>query len=130
MNEIDRILSTISALRDKETGCPWDKVQTLQTLVKPLKEETEELIDALKETDNKHIAEELGDIMWNALMLLAAAEEEGIATKAEILNAVNDKMLFRHPHVFGAAKATTLAEAKRVYATAKSAQQGMKDNAL
>ncbi len=119
MKEFTELLTTIQALRDQDTGCPWDRKQTMSTLTKPLKEETEELIEALSANDSAHIAEELGDVIWNALMLLEVCEEENIATMSQVLNAVNDKMISRHPHVFADAIATTSEEAAAVYKKAK-----------
>ncbi len=123
MNEIDKILMTIKSLRDKDTGCPWDREQNIERLLKPLKEETEELREAIEEQDNTHIAEELGDVIWNALMLLEVAEEEGVASKAEILEAVNNKMIQRHPHVFSTENASSVEEAIEAYSKAKAIQQ-------
>ncbi len=119
MNEFNELIATIRALRHKETGCPWDRKQTLSTLIKPLQEETEELIAALSSNDAPHIAEELGDVVWNALMLLEVCEEENLATKSQVLKAVNEKMISRHPHVFADAVATTSEEAAAVYKEAK-----------
>ena len=119
MQEITKIIKTIQALRDKDTGCPWDREQTMSTLIKPLQEETDELIEAMEDKDREHIAEELGDVIWNAFMLLEVAEEEGIAEKSKILSDVNNKMICRHPHVFNGIAANSKEEAIKVYREAK-----------
>lgn len=129
MNEITEIIKTIQALRDKDTGCPWDREQTLSTLIKPLQEETEELIEALEDKDREHIAEELGDVIWNALILLETAEEEGIAKKSQILSNVNNKMICRHPHVFDGIVANSTKEAIQIYSEAKAKHNKCRQNA-
>ncbi len=119
MQELKEVFTTITALRDKETGCPWDREQTFASLLKPLREEVAELVDAVSKNDQANIAEELGDTLWNVLMLLEVAEEEGIASKTTIIAEVNKKMIGRHPHVFGELQAHTPEEAHTLYKQAK-----------
>ena len=123
MNEVNDVFLTINKLRDQKTGCAWDKKQTTRTLLKPLKEEVEELAEALAENDNNHIAEELGDVFWNICMLLSAAEEEGIDNKESIIKCVEKKIIGRHPHVFADVEASTPEEAMQAYLKAKKEQR-------
>ena len=96
----------MTQLRDPETGCPWDRVQTLQTLKPCLLEETYELLAAMDRPEDKanHV-EELGDVLLQVMFQSVMAEQSGEFTFDDVANAVADKLVHRHPHVFGDAKA-------------------------
>ena len=96
----------MTRLRDPETGCPWDRVQTLQTLKPCLLEETYELLAAMDRPEDKanHV-EELGDVLLQVMFQSVMAEQSGEFTFDDVANAVADKLVHRHPHVFGDAKA-------------------------
>ncbi len=96
-----RLYDTIARLRGPG-GCPWDIEQTPLTLRETLIEEAYETVEALTEGDAPHICEELGDVFLNATMLSYMYEQEGVFTVADSLNEVSDKLIRRHPHVFGA----------------------------
>ncbi|MBR2577043.1 MAG: nucleoside triphosphate pyrophosphohydrolase [Firmicutes bacterium] len=83
-----------------EDGCPWDRVQTHETLRKYMIEETYEVIDAINAKDMDHLEEELGDFILQAIYHGLLGEQEGYFDLTSVLNRVSDKMLFRHPHVF------------------------------
>ena len=91
----------MTRLRDPQTGCPWDKVQTLETLKPCVLEETYELLAAMDKPDDKanHI-EELGDVLLQVMFQSVMAEQEGKFTFDEVANAIADKLVHRHPHVF------------------------------
>lgn len=91
-------------------GCPWDKKQTLDTLKKHVLEETCELIDALQENNSQGMKEELGDLMLNVVLFAKVAAKEGHFTLDDALDAINEKLIRRHPHIFGDAKALESAE--------------------
>ncbi|MDR2479225.1 MAG: nucleoside triphosphate pyrophosphohydrolase [Treponema sp.] len=82
-------------------GCPWDREQNPSTLRGSLIEETYECVEAIDEKDSAHIAEELGDIFLLAVMLSYMHEEQGLFSTAEALAGVCEKLVRRHPHVFG-----------------------------
>ncbi len=90
----------ISILRG-EHGCPWDKKQTHQTLRPYLIEETYEAIDAIESGDPGHIKEELGDILLQIYLHAEIAREKGEFTIDDVAQAITDKIILRHPHVFG-----------------------------
>lgn len=93
-------------LRDPESGCPWDKVQTLETLKPCLLEETYELLAAMDDpTDRENHIEELGDVLLQVMFQAVMAEEKGEFSFDDVANAVADKLVHRHPHVFGDAEA-------------------------
>ena len=96
----------MTRLRDPQTGCPWDRVQTLETLKPCVLEETYELLAAMDRPEDKanHI-EELGDVLLQVMFQSVMAEQEGRFTFDDVANAIADKLVHRHPHVFGDVKA-------------------------
>ena len=106
MTGIERLHSIMTRLRDPETGCPWDKVQTLETLKPCVLEETYELLAAMdRPGDQANYIEELGDVLLQIMFQSVMAEAEGRFTFDDVANAVSDKLVHRHPHVFGDVKA-------------------------
>jgi len=93
------LLQTIRALRS-QNGCPWDRKQTCATLTQYLKEESQELLEAINNGENTEICEELGDLLFIILLLCEINEEQELFTVAEMLNTINEKLIRRHPHVF------------------------------
>lgn len=100
MSILEEVLKTLKTLLGPD-GCAWDKAQTLASVRASLLEETCEVIDAIDACDRAHIKEELGDLLFNALFLCLLAEKENYATFHEIVQGLNDKLIYRHPHVFG-----------------------------
>ena len=96
----------IATLRSPE-GCPWDRVQTHQSLQPYLLEEAHETLDALDAGDPKNLRDELGDLLFQVLIHTQLAEEEGVFTMRDVLRGISDKLVRRHPHVFGEATADT-----------------------
>src|SRR5216117_1492539 len=96
----------IATLRGPE-GCPWDGVQTHQSLAPYLLEETHETLEALDSQDPVKLCEELGDLLFEVLIQVQLAEETGAFTMRDVLAGIIDKLLRRHPHVFGDAVAET-----------------------
>lgn len=89
-------------LRDPEAGCPWDRVQTLSTLKPCVLEETYELLAAMdRPEDTSNYVEELGDVLLQVMFQCVMAEQEGRFTFDDVANAIADKLVRRHPHVFG-----------------------------
>lgn len=82
-------------------GCPWDRKQTEKTLIKYLLEETYEVIEAIEEGDYEKLKEELGDLLLQVIFLSQIAKEKGKFTAEDVAEAISDKLIFRHPHVFG-----------------------------
>ena len=119
------LYDTVAKLRSPE-GCMWDREQTPATLRGALIEETYECIEAIDENDPAHIAEELGDIFLIATMLCYMHEEQGKFTAADALNTVNEKLIRRHPHVFGDVKVKDSAEILDNWAAIKIEKEGRK----
>jgi len=100
------LVAIMAKLRSPE-GCPWDREQTLGSLAKYLREEAEEAAQAIEAGDRAHVAEELGDLLFNVIFAARLLEEEGASDIRRVLEGVRDKIVRRHPHVFGDAKAST-----------------------
>ncbi|MFH4877924.1 MazG nucleotide pyrophosphohydrolase domain-containing protein [Staphylococcus cohnii] len=110
----------IDHLVDDEKGCPWDKVQTHHTLKRYLLEETFELFEAIDNEDDWHMIEELGDILLQVLLHASIGKKEGYMDINEVIQSLSEKMIRRHPHVFGDAKAETEEDLKNIWSNAKS----------
>src|ERR1039457_3439710 len=82
-------------------GCPWDAEQTHESLTRYLLEETYEVIEAIEEHTTEHLKEELGDLLLQPVFHAAIAEENGSFTIEDVIQGLNDKLIRRHPHVFG-----------------------------
>lgn len=95
---LGRVLDTLDILRVK---CPWDAKQTNESLRPNTIEETYELAQALLDDDNKNICKELGDVLLHIFFYSKIGEEKGQFDIADVATALNDKLIFRHPHVFG-----------------------------
>ena len=102
MTGIERLHEIMTRLRDPQTGCPWDREQTLESLKPCVLEEMYELLSAMDKPEDKanHI-EELGDVLLQVMFQSVMAEEEGRFTFDDVANGVSDKLVHRHPHVFG-----------------------------
>ena len=89
------------ALRDKETGCPWDLQQDFRSLAPYAIEEAYEVADAIERGDFDDLRDELGDLLLQVVFHAQLAQERGLFTFDDVVKAINGKMLRRHPHVFG-----------------------------
>lgn len=106
MTGIDRLHEIMTRLRDPRTGCPWDRIQTLESLKPCVLEETYELLAAMDRPDDQvNYIEELGDVLLQIMFQSVMAEKEGRFTFDDVANGVADKLVHRHPHVFGDVKA-------------------------
>ena len=99
-----RLLDVMDDLREK---CPWDKKQTYESLRPNTIEETFELCDALLKNDNKEICKELGDVLLHVVFYAKIGSESGEFDIADVCNKLCDKLIFRHPHVYGDTVAKT-----------------------
>ena len=114
MTGIERLHDIMVRLRDPQTGCPWDREQTLSSLKPCVLEETYELLAAMDKPEDKanHI-EELGDVLLQVMFQSVMAEQEGRFTFDDVANAISDKLVRRHPHVFGTVDAKDAATVLR-----------------
>ncbi|MHB8780522.1 MAG: nucleoside triphosphate pyrophosphohydrolase, partial [Candidatus Geothermincolia bacterium] len=128
MNESDiydfrRLTELIAVLRGPG-GCPWDRVQTHETLARHLIEESHEAIDAMQEGDAEHLAEELGDILLQVVLHAELGREEGVFDIRDSLYSIIVKLIHRHPHVFGEGRAGTPEEVIARWERIKADDQG------
>jgi MazG family protein len=106
-------LTELMALLRAPGGCPWDRKQNFDTIKPYLLEETYEVLDAIDARDWNALREELGDLMLQAVFFAQMAREEGRFTIEDSLDAINEKLVRRHPHIFGSAVAETPEDVKR-----------------
>ncbi|RUO36350.1 nucleoside triphosphate pyrophosphohydrolase [Aliidiomarina sanyensis] len=102
-----RLLDIMQALRDPQTGCPWDLNQTMETLIPYTIEETYEVADAITRGGREEIKDELGDLLFQVVFYAQLAREQGDFSFDEVAGAIADKLVRRHPHVFGDGQADT-----------------------
>jgi len=98
VNAFRRLLEIMDELREK---CPWDREQTIESLRKLTIEETYELGDAILHNNLQEIKKELGDLMLHIVFYAKIGAEKGAFNMADVLNGINEKLIYRHPHVFG-----------------------------
>lgn len=96
----EQLLEIIAKLRSPE-GCPWDRAQTHESMIKCLRDECDEVVEAIKNKDDENLCEELGDVLLQVLLHAQIAAEEGRFTMADVVDGLSRKMVRRHPHVFG-----------------------------
>ena len=98
---VNDLLRVMARLRDPRDGCPWDLQQDFSTIVPSTLEEAYELVEAIEHADFAHVAEELGDLMFQVVFYARMGEERGLFDFAQIVHTLVDKLIRRHPHVFG-----------------------------
>ncbi len=113
-NNFADLVETFAILRGPN-GCPWDKKQTHESLIKNMREESEELIAAIEKKDAENMKEELGDVLLQVLLHAQIAKEEGFFSIDDVIQGLYDKLHYRHPHVFGDVKAQSPEEALAVW---------------
>ena len=111
MQDFQKLKEILSALRNPQTGCPWDRVQTFASIAPNTVEEAYEVLEAIEDNDYEHIKEEIGDLLLHVLFYSDMAKEAGKFDFDDVVDALCSKLISRHPHVFGDAKANDAAEA-------------------
>ena len=115
-----RLLDVMDTLREK---CPWDRKQTYESLRPNTIEETFELGDALIKHDTKEICKELGDVLLHVVFYAKIGSEEGQFDIADVCNKLCDKLIFRHPHVYGEAEAQSAGEVSQLWEQVKQKEK-------
>ena len=116
LKSIDKLLDVMDKLREK---CPWDKKQTIQSLRSLTIEETYELSEAILENDTNSIKDELGDILLHIIFYSKIASETNKFDLSDVANSVTERLIFRHPHVFGNLKIKNIEDVKRNWESLK-----------
>jgi ATP diphosphatase len=121
--ELRRLLDIMAALRDPATGCPWDKTQTFDTIAPYTIEEAYEVADAIAQRDFAALPDELGDLLFQVVYHARMAEEAGIFAFGDVAKSISDKMIRRHPHVFGDGAVRSAAAQTAAWETQKSQER-------
>ena len=122
MSAIEDLCRTVARLRAPD-GCPWDRAQTHASLTRCLIDECSELLDAIDRMDLPHMREELGDVLIQVVFHAQLAAERGDFDFEAVAREINDKLVRRHPHVFGANKVDTPAQVIEVWEKVKAAEK-------
>jgi len=101
MNEMKKLLEVMSQLRDPEAGCPWDLAQDYRSIAPCTIEEAYEVVDAIERGDMDDLCDELGDLLFQVVFYAQIAKEEGRFDFAQVAEKIAEKLIRRHPHVFG-----------------------------
>ena len=118
-----QVLSSLARYLRRPEGCPWDREQSAEDFARYLADEVGELREALQSGDAAHAQEEFGDVLFSLLAVAAASEEEGRFRLQDALVGIHEKMIRRHAHVFGDAKAETADDAIRVWNDVKKEER-------
>lgn len=116
--DFDAFVATIARLRAPD-GCPWDREQTHQSIAHNMIEEAYEAVDAIESGDAGHLREELGDVLLQVVLQAQIAADAGEFTIDDVCRDINEKMVRRHPHVFGDATAETAKDTSEIWARVK-----------
>ncbi|AGH38555.1 nucleoside triphosphate pyrophosphohydrolase [Bibersteinia trehalosi] len=111
MITIEQFLEVVAKLRDPNGGCPWDLKQDFNSMLPHMLEESYEVAEAIQTNDRNALREELGDLLLQVVFLSQLAKEEGSFSFQDVLNDIYQKLIYRHPHVFGEVKASNSEEA-------------------
>jgi MazG family protein len=123
---IDRLIAIMARLRDPQGGCPWDLEQTFATVAPYTVEEAYEVADAIERGDMGNLREELGDLLLQVVFHSRMAQEDGLFSFDDVANAISDKMIRRHPHVFGEVSYVSVAEQSAAWEAGKAAERAAK----
>ena len=118
-SNFEKLVNLIKLLRS-EDGCPWDREQTIKSLKEDVLDEAREVREAIEKEDYENLKEEIGDLIWGLLLMTEIAEEQKLFTLDDVLQGVIEKIIRRHPHVFGNKKAKSAEEAKKIFYEAKA----------
>ena len=117
--DLKQIMKTLRA----EDGCPWDRAQDHDTLKKHLVEECAEVLEAIDAHDTENLCEELGDVLFQVMFHSEIEAEQGNFTVDDVVNGICEKMIRRHPHVFGRGTANSSAEVLQTWEEIKKREK-------
>lgn len=126
LRPIDRLLAIMARLRDREDGCPWDQQQTFATIAPYTVEEAYEVADAIERGDLSDLKEELGDLLLQVVFHARIAEEQGAFGFEDVARVISEKMVRRHPHVFGDENYGSIAAQKAGWEELKAEERAKK----
>jgi XTP/dITP diphosphohydrolase len=120
----DAFLNLLKIMDELREQCPWDKKQTIESIRHLTIEETFELSDAILKNDTNEIKKELGDILLHIVFYSRIASETNLFTITDVINSLCDKLIYRHPHIYGNAKAETEEQVKQNWEQLKQKEKG------
>ena len=121
---LQELIEVVAKLRSPDGGCPWDLAQTPETLTPYVIEEAYEVVDAIKSGDQGAIAEELGDLLLQVVLQAQIASESGQFSLKEITQGISQKLIRRHPHVFGDVSVASVDEVRQNWEQIKAEEKG------
>ena len=129
LDALQHLIAVVARLRNPEGGCPWDLAQTPESLMPYVLEEAYEVVDAIQRGDRDHIAEELGDLLLQVVLQAQIFSETDEFDLGDVAQGIADKLIRRHPHVFGDAQATTAADVHASWEAIKASEKGQQGEA-
>ena len=124
MKPIEELIDIMTALRDPDTGCPWDREQTMESIIPYTLEEIYELVDAIEQNNVEGIRDELGDLLFHVIFYSQMASEAGSFDFAGVVSGVCGKLERRHPHVFAGQQLNSIEEVKSNWRKMKREERG------
>lgn len=125
----DRLIAVMAALRHPERGCPWDIAQSFETIAPYTIEEAYEVAEAITNGDKAELKDELGDLLFQVVYHARMAQEDGDFDVRDVAGAITEKMLRRHPHVFGSASVSDADAQTRAWEDSKAKERAAKAEA-
>ncbi|MBQ3219526.1 MAG: nucleotide pyrophosphohydrolase [Clostridia bacterium] len=126
-HDINELIEIVKVLRSPD-GCEWDRAQDFSSMKKCLKDETEEVLSAIDNKDYKNLQEELGDVLLQVVMNSEIASERGLFDFNDVVQTLSEKLIRRHPHVFGdTPKPTTPEESLALWKSVKKQEEESKE---
>lgn len=124
LNALQNLIEVVAKLRSPDGGCPWDLEQTPETLIPYIIEEAYEVVDAIQSQNQNDIAEELGDLLLQVVLQAQIASEYGNFDLKEVAQKITDKLIRRHPHVFGETELETPEQVRNNWEKIKATEKG------
>lgn len=126
---LQQLINIVAQLRSPD-GCPWDLAQTPQTLIPYVIEEAYEVVDAIKSGNQGAITEELGDLLLQVVLQAQIASEAGNFSLIEVTQGISQKLIRRHPHVFGDVEVTSVEQVRQNWEQIKATEKGLEDASI
>ncbi|PSB00783.1 nucleoside triphosphate pyrophosphohydrolase [Merismopedia glauca] len=124
LKSLAKLIEIVAKLRSPEGGCPWDLAQTPQSLIPYTIEEAYEVVEAIRSGNPEAIAEELGDLLLQVVLQAQIAQENGEFTLNDVVQGISEKLIRRHPHVFGNVEVSTAEEVRQNWEEIKAKEKG------
>lgn len=122
-NNLEQLLAVMVKLRDPTEGCPWDRYQSFETIAPHTIEEAYEVADAIERRDMPNLVDELGDLLFQVVFHAQLAREQGLFTFEDVVRSIIDKLVRRHPHVFGGTAIESLEDQSLAWEAHKASER-------